>query len=203
MDPGFRGDVDGGLSRDPESFPRSRESTLMRGRADIRYDLGRIYVRHVVMHEEYDRRTADRTLCASDDYQMIVAEGGRMPTVLDFTKPRVLRTEAEYEAAVAEIDSLLDAEPAAGSEAYDRLEFLSVLVEAYDTEHYPMPSGDVSPQAAVEFILEQKGLDRTALYEAMGGKSRVSEFFSGKRELSRGQIEALRELLGVPADLLL
>lgn len=126
-----------------------------------------------------------------------------MPIALDFTKPRVLRTEAEYEAAVAEIDSLLDADPVAGSEAYDRLEFLSVLVEAYDTEHYPMPTGDVSPQAVVEFMLEQKGLDRTALYGAMGGKSRVSEFFSGKRQLSRGQIEALRELLGVPADLLL
>jgi HTH-type transcriptional regulator / antitoxin HigA len=134
---------------------------------------------------------------------MIVAEGGKMPTILDFTKPRVLRTESEYEAAVAEIDALLDADPAEGSEAYDRLEFLSVLVEAYETEHYPMPTGDVSPQAVVEFMLEQKGLDRTALYEAMGGKSRVSEFFSGKRELSRGQIEALRELLGVPADLLL
>jgi HTH-type transcriptional regulator / antitoxin HigA len=134
---------------------------------------------------------------------MIVAEGGRMPTVLDFTKPRVLKTEAEYEAAVAEIDALLDADPAEGSEAYDRLEFLSVLVEAYETEHYPMPIGEVTPQAVVEFMLEQKGLARTALYEAMGGKSRVSEFFSGKRELSRGQIEALRELLGVPADLLL
>lgn len=126
-----------------------------------------------------------------------------MPIVLDFTKPRVLRTEAEYEAAVAEIDALLDADPVEGSEAYDRLEFLSVLVEAYETEHHPMPSGDVSPQAVVEFMLEQKGLDRTALYDAMGGKSRVSEFFSGKRDLSRGQIEALRELLGVPADLLL
>ena len=126
-----------------------------------------------------------------------------MVTILDFTKPRVLRTEAEYEAAVAEIDALLDADPVEGSEAYDRLEFLSVLVEAYELEHYSMPSGDVSPQAVVDFMLEQKGLDRTALYEAMGGKSRVSEFFSGKRELSRGQIAALRELLGVPADLLL
>jgi HTH-type transcriptional regulator/antitoxin HigA len=134
---------------------------------------------------------------------MIVAEGGRMPTILDFTKPRVLRTEAEYEAAVAEIDALLDADPAEGSEEYDRLEFLSVLVEAYDTEHNPMPTGDATPQAVVEFMLEQKGLDRAALHEAMGGKSRVSEFFSGKRDLSRGQIESLRELLGVPADLLL
>ena len=39
-----------------------------------------------------------------------------MPTVLDFTNPRVLRTEAEYEAAVGEIDALLDADPVEGSE---------------------------------------------------------------------------------------
>lgn len=29
---------------------------------DVRYDLSRIYVRHVLTHEEYDRRTADGTL---------------------------------------------------------------------------------------------------------------------------------------------
>jgi HTH-type transcriptional regulator/antitoxin HigA len=126
-----------------------------------------------------------------------------MPITLDFSKPRVLRTEAEYEAAAAEIDALLDGDPVEGSEAYDRLEFLSVFVEAYETEHHPMPTGDVTPQSVVEFMLEQKGLERTAPYDAMGGKSRVSEFFSGKRELSRGQIEPLRDLLGVPADLLL
>jgi HTH-type transcriptional regulator/antitoxin HigA len=125
-----------------------------------------------------------------------------MPTVLDFMKHRVLRTEAEYQAAVAEIDALLDADPAEGSEAYDRLEFLSVLVEAYETERYPMLTGNVSPQVVMEFMLDQKELDRTALYQAMGGKSRVSEFFSGKRVLSRRQIEALREMLGVPAGLL-
>ncbi len=29
---------------------------------DMRYDLGRIYIRHVLTHEEYDRRTRDRNL---------------------------------------------------------------------------------------------------------------------------------------------
>jgi mRNA interferase HigB len=29
---------------------------------DVRYDLGRIYVRHVLTHAEYDRRTAGGTL---------------------------------------------------------------------------------------------------------------------------------------------
>ena len=37
----------------------------------------------------------------------------------------------------------------------------------------------------------------------MGGKSRTSEFFNGKRELSKSQIEGLRRVLGIPADILL
>ena len=51
---------------------------------------------------------------------------------LDFTKPHVLRDETEYQAAVDEIDHLLDVDPEPASEAYDRLEFLSVLVQAYE-----------------------------------------------------------------------
>lgn len=124
-----------------------------------------------------------------------------METLLDFSKPHVLRTEAEYEAAVREIERLLDEDPEPGTEGYDRLEFLSVLVEHYEEDHYPMDS--VSPQEAVEFMMEQKGLSRADLEGPMGGKSRVSEFFTGKRDLSKSQIEALRQLLGIPADVLL
>jgi HTH-type transcriptional regulator/antitoxin HigA len=121
--------------------------------------------------------------------------------LLDFSKPHVLRSEAEYEAAIAEIERLLDEEVERGSEGYDRLEFLSVLVEHYEDERYPM--GKVTPQQAVAFMLEQKRLDRADLDDVMGGKSRVSEFLNGKRELSKSQVEGLRRLLGIPADVLL
>ena len=63
--------------------------------------------------------------------------------------------------------------------------------------------GAVTPQEAVTFMLEQKGLSRADLDDVMGGKSRVSEFFSGRRDLSKSQVEALRRLLGIPADILL
>jgi len=58
-------------------------------------------------------------------------------------------------------------------------------------------------QQAVEFMLEQKGRSRAELAELMGGRSRVSDFFSGKRRLSTAQIKSLSNLLGIPADLLL
>ena len=125
------------------------------------------------------------------------------PTVIDQAAPRVLRSTEEYDAAVAEIDRLLDLDPPAGSAEYDRLEILSVLVEDYDTRHDPIDDSDLTPQTAVDFMLEQKGMTRADLAGIMGGRSRVSDFFSGKRDLSKGQIEALRDTLGIPADLLL
>lgn len=125
-----------------------------------------------------------------------------MTKLLDFTRPHVLRDEAEYRRAGAEIDQLLDADPARGSADYERLEFLSVLVEEYEDRLFPMGE-DVTPQEAVDFMLEQKGLTRSDLSQWFGGRSRVSEFFSGKRSLSKGQVEALRRHLGLSADLLL
>jgi HTH-type transcriptional regulator/antitoxin HigA len=124
-----------------------------------------------------------------------------MRKLLDFTRPHVLRDEDEYDLAVEEIERLLDADPALGTEAYERLEFLSVLVEDYEERHYPVDQA--TPQAAVDFMLEQKGMRRSDLEGTMGGKSRVSEFFSGKRDLSKSQVEALHHHLGIPTDILM
>ncbi len=125
-----------------------------------------------------------------------------MTSLLDFSKPHVLRNEAEYDAAVCEIDGLLDADPEPGSEAYERLEFLSVLVQAYEDVRIPLDE-TLEPKEIVEFMLEQKGLSRTDLAEWLGGRSRVSEFYNGRRTLSIRQIRRLTENLGIPADLLI
>ena len=124
-------------------------------------------------------------------------------TILDFSRPHVLRNAREFKAAVAEIDDLLDADAKRGTEAYDRLEFLSLLVQAYEDERNPMDENAGSPQSVVTFMLEQNGLTRADLASLMGGKARVSEFFAGKRRLSIEQVRALRDRLGIPADLLI
>jgi antitoxin component HigA of HigAB toxin-antitoxin module len=68
--------------------------------------------------------------------------------VLDFSTPHVLRNAKEYRVAVAEIDRLLDEDPKRGSAAYDRLVFLSVLVEAYEDEHDPLDKYGGTARAA-------------------------------------------------------
>jgi HTH-type transcriptional regulator/antitoxin HigA len=123
-------------------------------------------------------------------------------TALDFRKPHVLRNVREYKAAVAEIDALLDQDPKRGSEALDRLEFLSILIEAYEDEHDPLDETG-TPQSVVSFMLEQRALTRADLAAWMGGRARVSEFFAGKRRLSIAQVKKLRDELGIPADLLI
>ena len=123
-------------------------------------------------------------------------------TMLDFSKPHVLRNEAEYMAALEEANRLLDKGVEEDTEEHDYLGFLFLLIEGYERDHEsPLPEG--TPQSVVEFMLGQKEMSRADLAEVMGGRSRVSDFFSGKRVLSRRQIEGIRDLLGVPADLLL
>ena len=125
-----------------------------------------------------------------------------MAELLDFTKPHVLRNEAEYTAAVAEIDQLLDLDPPLHSEAYERLEFLSVLVQAYEEAHFPLEQL-TTPQDIVTFMLEQKGFSHTDLAQWLGGESRMLAFLQGTYSLSLPHIERLRVHLGIPADLLI
>ena len=125
-----------------------------------------------------------------------------MAELLDFTKPHVLRNEAEYTAAVTEIDQLLDLDPPPLSEAYERLEFLSVLVHAYEEVHFPLEQL-TTPQDVVTFMLEQKGLSRTDLAQWLGGERPMLAFLQGTSGLSLPQIERLRVHLGIPADLLI
>lgn len=113
------------------------------------------------------------------------------------TKP--IRTEADYEAVLEEIDTLLDAKP--GSPEEDRLELLSILVEAWEDEQYPI--GPPDPIEAIKFMMEQKGLSRKDLEPYIGPRSRVSDVLNRKRPLSLNMIRKLSTELGIPADILI
>ena len=114
-------------------------------------------------------------------------------------EPRVLKTETEYEEALARVEGLMDAEP--GTPDGDDLELWSMLVEDYEERHHPIPLPD--PIAAIRFRMEQTGLKDADMGAYLGNKSKVSEVLSGKRPLSLTMIRRLHEGLGIPAEVLL
>ena len=65
-----------------------------------------------------------------------------------------LSNESEYETALVQIESLMDAEPNSPQEK--ELERLAILVEAYEQESYPIAAPD--PIDAIRFRMEQQGL---------------------------------------------
>jgi len=114
-------------------------------------------------------------------------------------KAKVIKTESEYEAALARIEKLMDA--ARNTPQGDELELLTLLVHDYEDRVYPMAKPD--PVAAIRFRMEQQGLEPKDLVPFLGSRSRVSEVLSGRRSLSLKMIRSLVRGLRIPADVLL
>ena len=94
---------------------------------------------------------------------------------------------------------LLDSDP--GTQEYDTLEVLSVLVEDYERKNYPIYPPD--PIEAIKFRMEQMGLEKKDLESSIGPRSRISEVFNHKRELSLSMIRRLHQKLEIPTEILL
>lgn len=114
---------------------------------------------------------------------------------------RVIKTEDQYESYLSEVQSLLLAAPQVGSEDSERLELLTVLLEDYENQSYPIETPD--PIAAVKFRMQEKGLKQADLIPYFGTRSRVSEVLSGKRPLTLQMIRALSVGLGISAETLI
>ena len=78
---------------------------------------------------------------------------------------------------------------------------LATLIDAYETEHYPMDPPD--PIEAIKFRMEQQGLTRKDLEEIIGTRTRIAEVLSRKRGLSITMIRRLHERLGISAEVLI
>lgn len=116
-------------------------------------------------------------------------------------KVKVIKSEKEYEAAMARLSSLMDADPAPDSEEEAELELLALVIEDYERGivHSPSPS----PLDAILFRVDQQNLSRADLVPYIGSLPKVSEVLTGKRQLSIAMIRRLHQGLGIPADVLL
>src|SRR5258708_7958117 len=106
-----------------------------------------------------------------------------------------IRTEANYDAALAEVERLWGAK--SGTPKGDRLEVLATLIDAYENEHYPMDPPD--PIEAIRFRMEQQNLTRKDLEGIVGSRTRIAEILNRRRGLSVNMIRRLHEKLGISA----
>ncbi|OGI46603.1 MAG: DNA-binding protein [Candidatus Muproteobacteria bacterium RBG_16_65_34] len=107
-----------------------------------------------------------------------------------------IKTKADYQAVLKEIETLMDAKPR--TPQGDRLEVLVTLVEAYEAKHYPLDLPD--PVEAIKYAMESKGLTVKDLEPMIGRTNRVYEILNRKRPLTLKMIWELHRKLGIPAE---
>jgi len=112
---------------------------------------------------------------------------------------RPIKTEEDHRAALAKIERLFEAVPETADG--DRLDILTMLVEAYEEQHHAIPPPD--PVAALEYYLESRGLTRRDLEPYLGSRARVAEILNRRHALTIEMIRRLHQGLGISAEVLI
>lgn len=86
-------------------------------------------------------------------------------------KLKPIRSERDYRNGLERLEVIFDA-PIDTKEG-DEAEILSLLIENYENEHYPIESPD--PIEAIKIRMEELNMRQKNLVGIIGGKSRVSE----------------------------
>jgi len=109
-----------------------------------------------------------------------------------------IHTEQDYQDALARLEKIFDAKK--DSPEGDELEVLSILIDVYEKNHFPIEMPD--PIEAIQFRMEQMGMKQSDLAQIIGFKSRVSEILNRKRKLTLEMIRKLNQALRIPTEVL-
>jgi len=109
-----------------------------------------------------------------------------------------IRTKKDHKEALNRLEDIFDAKP--GSKAGDELEVLTILIERYEQEHFPIDFPD--PIEAIKFRMEPLNLKQRDLAEIVGHKGRISEILNKKRRLTLDMIRRLHAELSIPTEVL-
>lgn len=129
--------------------------------------------------------------------RVVIAEiTSRFQALSSVVPLHAIRTDADYEKAVAALNRLLDAGAANENHPLaDLVNTLGSLIGEYDDVHYPVQ--EVSPLAMLRFLMSENSLAQSDLPE-IGSQGVVSEILNGKRDLNVRQIKALSGRFHVP-----
>jgi HTH-type transcriptional regulator / antitoxin HigA len=112
---------------------------------------------------------------------------------------KAIKTEEQYYNSLERLEKIFHA-PVDSREG-DEAEVLSILIEKYEDEHFPIDPPD--PIEAIKFRMEQMGMTQKDLSDIIGYKSRVSEILNKKRKLNLKMIRNLHNKLKIPYESLI
>ncbi len=115
-------------------------------------------------------------------------------------KIRPLRTEADYDAALAAIEPFFEKEPEPGSPDADAFELLLLVIGDYERRHWPIEPPD--PVDAIRYRMETGGFSQADLGRLLGSRQRASDILNRKRPLTMRMAARLHREWGVPAEAL-
>ena len=119
--------------------------------------------------------------------------------LLSQTRPRVIRTEAENERALAQLEALdTQGRPLTGEEEA-LADLLTVLVQQFEEIRYPL--GHADPLDALRNLMEVRQLRQRDLIPIFGASSVISDVLNGKRSISKNHARKLAEFFHVPVSL--
>ncbi|MBP8087061.1 MAG: helix-turn-helix domain-containing protein [Saprospiraceae bacterium] len=111
----------------------------------------------------------------------------------------IIKNEKEYKQALSRLEVIFEAKK--GSKQGKELELLSLLIDLYEKERYPIDLPD--PIEAIKFRMDQLGYKQKDLASILGLKSRVSEILNRKRKLNLDMIRKIHDTLDVPTEVLI
>lgn len=110
-----------------------------------------------------------------------------------------IKTKKDYDHALERLEVIFDAKK--GTSKGDELEVLSMLIDNYENEKFPI--GFPDPVEAIKFRMEQLGYNQTDLANVVGLKRRASEILNRKRKLSLEMIRQIHDRLNIPTEVLI
>jgi len=114
---------------------------------------------------------------------------------------RPIKTEADYDWALQEIEHYFDHEPEPGTSDSQRFDVLASLIEHYENRVWPIDLPD--PVEAIRERMNQAGYTQADLARVIGSRPRASEVLSRRRSLTKEQAYRLYREWRIPADVLI
>ena len=114
---------------------------------------------------------------------------------------RPIRTKADHEAALDEIEAYFDNEPKPGTAEADRFDLLALVIEDYEKKHWPINPPD--PIEAIRYRMATGGFSQADLGRLIGSRQRASDILARKRRLTMQMAWKLHRDWGIPAEALI